>query len=29
MGEKQHVSLEDVARYCGLSTVTVSWVLNH
>ena len=29
MGEKQQVSLEDVARYCGLSTVTVSRVLNH
>lgn len=29
MGEKQQVSLEDVARYCGLSTVTVSRVLNN
>lgn len=29
MAEINKVSLEDVAKYCGLSTVTVSRVLNH
>lgn len=29
MSEKNKVSMEDVARYCGLSTVTVSRVLNN
>lgn len=29
MNEKKKVSMEDVAKYCGLSTVTVSRVLNN